>query len=79
MVLVGLDFLRCALAAAQGRLVGEKSNSWTYLLMAGDVLFFIAAAILEHDILNNFSILLLLPLFQYLLRYGQTVKPACIY
>ncbi|AEG16759.1 diguanylate cyclase [Desulfofundulus kuznetsovii DSM 6115] len=55
----------------QGRHAGENPNWWTYFFMVGDVLFFVLAANIEHDILNNYSAMLILPLFQYLLRYGR--------
>lgn len=55
----------------QGRHTGEKPNLWTYFFIVGDVLLFILAANIEHNILNNYSAVLILPLFQYLLRYGR--------
>lgn len=57
----------------QGRHTGENPNIWTYFFLVGDVLLFLLAANIEHDILNNYSVMLILPLFQYLLRYGRKV------
>lgn len=55
----------------QGRHTGESPNAWTYFFMVGDVLFFLLAAGIESDLLSNYSVMLILPLFQYLLRYGR--------
>lgn len=55
----------------QGRHTGENPNVWTYFFVVGDILLFLLAVNIEHNILNNFSTLLILPLFQYLLRYGR--------
>lgn len=57
----------------QGRHTGENPNVWTYFFLLGDVLFFLLAITIEHNLLNNYSVLLILPLFQYLLRYGRKV------
>ncbi|MFZ5648937.1 MAG: hypothetical protein ACOY30_15105, partial [Bacillota bacterium] len=57
----------------QGRHRGENPNAWTYFFVVGDVLFLLLSTYFEHDILNNYSTMLMLPLFQYLLRYGRRV------
>lgn len=61
----------------QGRHRGENPNAWTYFFLVGDSLFLLLSIFFEHDILNNYSTLLVLPLFQYLLRYGR--KAALLY
>lgn len=55
----------------QGRHTGENPNAWTYFFIVGDVLFFLLATGIESDLLSNYSVMLILPLFQYLLRYGR--------
>lgn len=57
----------------QGKHKEEKPNIWTYFFLIGDVLFLLLSTYFEHDILNNYSVTLILPLFQYLIRYGRKV------
>lgn len=57
----------------QGRHRGENPNAWTYFFLVGDVFFLLLSTYFEHDILNNYSTTLILPLFQYLIRYGRKV------
>ncbi len=55
----------------QGFHTAETPNFWTYFFLFSDVAFFVLANYIEPNILNNYSALLILPLFQYLLRYGR--------
>lgn len=61
----------------QGRHTKENPNVWTYFFIMVDVLFLLLFSVIEYDVLNNYSALLIIPLFQYLLRYGR--KTAFVY
>lgn len=61
----------------QGRHVKETPNLWTYFFIIADVFLLLLFSIIEYDVLNNYSAILIIPLFQYLLRYGR--KTAFIY
>lgn len=54
-----------------GKYTNDKPNIWIYIFAIGDVAFFIYALSFEHDLLTNYSALLILPLFQYMFRYGR--------
>lgn len=61
----------------QGRHLKENPNLWTYFFIIADVFLLLLFSIIECDVLNNYSAILIIPLFQYLLRYGR--KTAFIY
>lgn len=54
-----------------GKHTGDRPNVFTYIFSVGDIAFFIFALSFERDLLTNYSTLLIIPLFQYLLRYGR--------
>lgn len=60
-----------------GKHTKESPNAITYMFAVGDTVFFTLAFAFEQDLLTNYSTLLILPMFQYLLRYGR--KAALFY
>ena len=57
-----------------GKHTQDRPNALAYMFVVGDVVFFTFAFSFEQDILTNYSTFLILPLFQYLLRYGRKVS-----
>lgn len=63
----------------QGKHSKETPNFWTFTFIICDVFFLLLFSVIEYNVLENYSAVLIIPLFQYLIRYGRKTAFAYVF